>query len=89
MGEYIYHQGNPYSDIPNCSACHGDFGEGNEDLPRLAGQHKRYLVAQLKAFHTRERTNDNAVMHSIIKNITELELQAVALCISGMKSTAD
>jgi len=84
VGWYIYHKGNKWSDIPPCKSCHGKNGEGNENLPRLAGQHKRYVIAQLKAFHERKRTNDNAIMHTIAKNLTELEIQAVALYVSGM-----
>ncbi len=86
VGSYIYHEGNSYSDIPPCAACHGDDGKGNEKLPRLAGQHRRYIVAQLEAFHERKRTNDNSVMHSIAKKLTEMELNAVALYVSGMNA---
>ena len=84
VGYYIFHEGNEFSEIPSCASCHGEHGEGNENLPRLAGQHKRYVASQLEAFHERERTNDNAIMHSIAKNLTELELQAVALYVSGL-----
>lgn len=84
VGYYIYHKGNKFSDIPPCSSCHGDYGEGSESLPRLAGQHKRYVAEQLKAFHERKRTNDNAVMHSIAKGLTELEIEAVSLYVSGL-----
>lgn len=84
VGYYIYHEGNEYTQIPPCADCHGAFGEGSEDLPRLAGQHRHYVAEQLTAFESRERTNDNAVMHSIAKNLTELELNAVALYVSGL-----
>ncbi len=88
VGYYIYHKGNEYADIPPCAACHGGFGEGDENLPRLAGQHRHYLVAQLEAFHERKRTNDNAVMHTIARNLTQLEINAVALYVSGLKGEA-
>ncbi len=84
VGRYIFHKGNKWSDIPPCASCHGEMGEGNERLPRLAGQHKRYVIAQLKNFHERRRTNDNAIMHTIARNLTELEIQAVALYVSGL-----
>jgi cytochrome c553 len=32
----------------------------------------------------RERTNDNAIMHSIAAKLTELEMRAVAEYISGL-----
>ena len=88
VGFYIFHKGNEYTQIPPCTACHGDNGEGDEDLPRLAGQHRRYVVDQLQAFNERKRTNDNAIMHTIAANLTELEINAVALYVSGMKPKA-
>lgn len=88
VGWYIYHKGNKYEQIPPCSDCHGDTAAGDESLPRLAGQHARYVVEQLTAFNERTRTNDNAIMHTIAKNLTELEINAVALYVSGMKEDA-
>jgi cytochrome c553 len=85
VGLYIFSKGNKYSQIPACSSCHGKHGEGSEKLPRLAGQHKRYVLAQLKAFNERKRTNDNAIMHDVAKKLTELERQAVATYVSGLK----
>jgi cytochrome c553 len=84
MGRFIYSRGNPYSGVPACSGCHGPQGHGTETLPRLAGQHAQYTENQLKQFNKRERTNDNAVMHSIAVKLTELEVKAVASYISGL-----
>lgn len=84
VGYYLYHNGNKYTDVPACESCHGVEGKGTTKLPRLAGQHKRYLMAQLQDFNERKRTNDNAVMHSIASQLTELEIEALALYISGM-----
>ena len=67
-----------------CASCHGPKGLGTPQLPRLAGQHPRYVEDQLKQFNTRERTNDNAIMHSIASKLTELEVKAVALYISTL-----
>jgi cytochrome c553 len=85
VGRYIFQRGNPYSGIPACASCHGQNGHGTDLLPRLAGQHAQYIENQLKKFNTRERTNDNAVMHSIASKLTELETKAVSSFISGMK----
>ena len=54
-------------------------------MPRLAGQHAQYTEHHLKAFNKRERTNDNAVMHGIAAKLNELEMKAVASCISGLE----
>lgn len=83
VGRYIYHKGNPFSGVASCESCHGPKGEGTVQLPRLAGQHAAYLQSQLKDFNTRERTNDNAVMHAIASKLTELEIRAVAVYLSG------
>ncbi len=83
VGQYIYQNGNKWSGVASCASCHGAEAAGTDKLPRLAGQHARYLVTQLKDFNTRERTNDNAVMHSVASKLTELEIEAVARYLSG------
>jgi cytochrome c553 len=85
MGRFIYARGNPYSGVAACATCHGGDAHGTTTLPRLAGQHAQYTENQLKLFNTRERTNDNAVMHGIASKLTELELKAVASYLSGLK----
>lgn len=85
VGRYIFHRGNEYSGVPACASCHGENGEGTDDLPRLAGQHKRYVSDQLTEFHNRKRTNDNAIMHSVASKLTEMEIEAVANYVSGLE----
>lgn len=84
VGRYIFLKGNKYSGIEACATCHGPDGAGTNFLPRLAGQHKRYVSAQLEEFNSRKRNNDNAIMHSIASKLTELEREAVALYVSGL-----
>lgn len=85
VGRYIFTKGNSYSGLPSCASCHGPNGLGTTQLPRLAGQHPRYIEDQLKQFNKRERTNDNAVMHTIASKLTELETHAVAEYISTLE----
>lgn len=85
VGRYVFLKGNPYSGVAACATCHGEKGHGTQLLPRLAGQHPNYLVTQLKDFGKRERTNDNAVMHSIASKLTELEMHAVAVYLGGQQ----
>jgi len=85
VGEYIFMKGNQFSGIEACATCHGKNGAGTKGLPRLAGQHKRYVSGQLEEFNSRKRTNDNAIMHSVASKLTELEREAVALYVSGLK----
>jgi cytochrome c553 len=83
MGRYVYHNGNKFSGVPACVACHGTNGEGAANMPRLATQFSGYLHTQLKSFNKRDRTNDNAVMHVVAEKMTELEMAAVAEYLSS------
>lgn len=56
VGGTIYRAG--AKDIPACRACHGERGEGQGAVPRLAGQHKAYLGLQLEGFAMAARIAD-------------------------------
>ena len=83
IGRDLYHQGNPSTGVPACATCHGSAALGTAALPRLASQYAGYIETQLKQFNTRERTNDNAVMHTIVSKMTALEMAAVAQYLAG------
>jgi cytochrome c553 len=85
VGRYVFIKGNPFSGVAACASCHGEKGYGTQQLPRLAGQHPAYLETQLKEFSKRERTNDNAIMHTIASKLTELEMRAVSTYIGGLQ----
>jgi cytochrome c553 len=85
VGWYIYHRGNTYSDVPACATCHGEKGEGNEKIPRLAGQHKRYIFDQLSEFTERDTKRSDPIMYSVASKLTEMEMRAVANYVSGLK----
>ena len=86
VGLYIFKRGNKFSGVAACASCHGIDGKGSLQLPRLAGQHKRYLKIQLQEFN--ERTRSNPVMASIASKLTELEIEAVTTYISCMGTEA-
>ena len=83
VGRYIFYNGNKFSGVPACVSCHGANAEGAANLPRLATQFSGYIHTQLKSFNKRERTNDNAVMHTVVEKMTELEMAAVAEYVSS------
>jgi cytochrome c553 len=85
VGKYIFHKGNGFSGVAPCATCHGAAAYGTDKLPRLAGQHPAYVEVQLKNFNKRERTNDNAIMHSIAAKLTELETKAVSIYIGSLQ----
>jgi cytochrome c553 len=74
-GRNIYLNGVAAHNVPSCAACHGDHGQGNGVMPRLAGQHANYLKSQLEDFRSLVRAND--VMHANTKDMTNSEIEAV------------
>jgi len=83
-GREIYLKGGAATEVAACVGCHGERGHGSEKLPRLAGQVASYLAAQIRGFGTRERTNDNAAMHTIAAKMTPAEIHAVAAYLSSL-----
>jgi cytochrome c553 len=56
-GKVIYHQGLPAAGVQACASCHGDAGEGDDVVPRLAGQHQYYLVSRSRIAMTKIMAN--------------------------------
>jgi len=75
-GAKIYADGIAAASVPACKACHGDHAEGNSVIPRLAGQHRGYIEAQLEAFVSNARANE--VMHDNSKGLTVEQIRDVA-----------
>jgi cytochrome c553 len=84
-GMLVYTRGGGATEVAACTGCHGERGEGSENLPRLAGQVAGYLATQLRNFGSRVRTNDNAVMHTIAARMTPEEIAAVAEFLSALE----
>ncbi len=74
-GKAIYVNGVDAQNIPPCAACHGDHGEGDGEIPRLAGQHADYLKIQLEDFRSLLRNNE--IMHANTKEMTDRQIEAV------------
>jgi cytochrome c553 len=74
-GEKIYAKGADAQNVPACQSCHGDHGEGNSVIPRLAGQHADYLKKQLEAFRSTLRDSD--IMHANTKDMTDSQIEAL------------
>ena len=86
-GERLYRAGNAVRELPACMSCHGPTGAGNPAAryPALHGQHGDYTVAQLKAFKSEQRANDdNSVMRSIASKMNNADIKAVASYIQGL-----
>jgi cytochrome c553 len=74
-GKKIFTEGVDARNIPPCAACHGDHGEGDGEIPRLAGQHANYLKSQLEDFRSLVRNSD--IMHANTKEMTDHEIESV------------
>ncbi|MEO5861497.1 MAG: c-type cytochrome [Burkholderiales bacterium] len=61
-----------------CPMCHlGEFA-GQNEIPRVAGQHPEYVVKQLKDFRARNRTNDAGNMTAYSSNLTDQDIENLA-----------
>lgn len=72
-----------------CANCHGATGKGagpgNPDAPVIGGQHKDYLIKQLKDFGSGARTNEQSgMMPMIAGSLSDEEIEEVAGYVSGM-----
>ncbi len=84
LGRYIYERGNLYNQVPACKSCHSSTGVGNERMPRLAGQHPRYIETQLRRFQSRQRHNDSGAMAFVTQGLSELELRGVSAYVATL-----
>jgi cytochrome c553 len=74
-GKSMYENGAPERDIEACTVCHGHSGEGVNTQPRLAGQHREYVVTEM--FQYRSGLRENKVMQHVTEKMTDDEIAAV------------
>lgn len=80
-GQKIFEQGIP-PDVPACQSCHGAKAVGNETFPRLADQHREYLMAQLRAFRSKER--DDPIMSPIAEHLTDGQIRVITAYLASL-----
>lgn len=60
-----------------CQVCHGQGGNSkNSTYPRLAGQHAKYIVKQLKAF--KAGTRKDPIMNGMASDLSVQDMEDVA-----------
>ena len=69
----------------NCVACHTPTMAGQQHIPRLAGQHKPYLLDQLKAFKAGTRGDMDGTMTSAAQGLAVDELEMLAAYLSTLQ----
>ena len=68
----------------SCAACHGAEGvSDNPEWPNIAGQGKRYLYEQLKAYQTGDR--ENAVMAGQVEDLDDQDMRDLAAFYSSLE----
>ncbi len=77
-------RGRKKADEVLCTMCHLGGMKGQNEIPRVAGQHPEYVIKQLKAFKARTRTNDAGSMTSVAQTITEQDIEDLAHYISSL-----
>lgn len=87
-GRKLFYEGNAASGVYACVNCHGDRGKGKAPnisvFPRIGGQHRDYIIKELKDFRAGRRSNDPAgMMGDIAKKLTDKEIDAVAEYLAG------
>lgn len=77
-GRTIYSSGVPEKNILPCASCHGPEGLGNQQFPRIAGQHADYLIKQLIVFQRTDERPEAAIMKVIAHDMTRNNIDSVA-----------
>ncbi|MFT7300856.1 MAG: cytochrome c553 [Porticoccus sp.] len=96
-GERLFRGGNMETGVPACTGCHSPSGQGNAPAgyPALGGQFAQYTAKQLRAFRTgahdsenpaaRNNDGDSRVMRGVAAQMSDVEIDAVANYIAGLK----
>ena len=77
--------GKAKADETLCAMCHLGAFKGQNEIPRVAGQNYQYIVAQLKAFKERTRTNDAGNMTSVARTLSDADIENLGHYITGLR----
>ena len=77
-------QGKAISEKNNCVACHTATLVGQQQMPRLAGQHYDYLLDQLKQFKASTRGDMDGTMTSAAQGLSPADIEILAEYMSAL-----
>jgi cytochrome c553 len=77
-------RGKAKADEVLCTMCHLGGFLGQNEIPRVAGQHYEYVVKQMRDFKTGRRTNDAGNMASVAKTLSERDIEDLAHYLSSL-----
>ena len=72
------------ADVTLCTSCHQGQYQGQNEVPRLAGQHPQYLKKQMLDFKSRTRTNDAATMTSLSDTLSDEDIEDIVQYLAGL-----
>ena len=78
-------KGKQLTDDALCTMCHLGGFSGQNEVPRVAGQHYEYTLKQLKDFKVKNRTNDAGNMTAVVRTVSDEDLEAMAAYISTLR----
>jgi cytochrome c553 len=77
-------RGKKKADETLCTMCHLGGFLGQNEIPRVAGQHYEYTVKQLRDFKTGRRTNDAGNMASVSKTLSDQDIEDLGHYLAGL-----
>ncbi|MEO7150688.1 MAG: c-type cytochrome [Burkholderiaceae bacterium] len=67
-----------------CTMCHLGGFAGQNEIPRVAGQHYDYTVKQLSDFKARKRTNDAGNMTAVARTLDARDIENLGHYLAGL-----
>lgn len=67
-----------------CSMCHLGGMKGQNEIPKLSGQHYAYIKKQLMDFRARDRHNDAGNMTSVTKTLSDEDIENLSQYIANI-----
>ncbi len=68
-----------------CTMCHLGGFAGQNEIPRVAGQHYDYVVKQLRDFKARRRTNDAGNMTAVSNTLSDTDIDNLGHFVAGLQ----
>src|SRR5262245_46137164 len=68
-----------------CTMCHLGGFLGQNEIPRVAGQHYQYIVKQLRDFKARRRDNDAGNMTAVSRTLSDRDIEDLGHYLAGLR----